>query len=91
MNGRLETTVPEIRHAEQGALVGELVVALVLRDDRHQQQRRERHRHGAEQDEQRPVLRDASDHADALFRRLQRLHTQVAFRRLAHLIVSDLG
>jgi len=40
---KIGDNVPEVRDAEYGALVGELVVALVLRDRRQQQQSSERH------------------------------------------------
>ena len=36
--GNIRNNVPEVRYAEQGALVGELVIALILRDRRQQQQ-----------------------------------------------------
>jgi hypothetical protein len=42
--------IPEVRHAQQRALVGKVVVALVLRDRRQQRQRGERRGHEAEKD-----------------------------------------
>ena len=48
--GKIRHDVPEVRHAEQSALIGEMVIALVLRDRRQQQQPCERHDHQAEKD-----------------------------------------
>ena len=48
--GKIGYDIPEVRHAEQGSLVGKMVIVLVLRDRRQQQQPGERHGHEAEKD-----------------------------------------
>ena len=64
-NGRLDDDVPEIRDAEKRIPVGELVIALRLRNWRHQHEGGKRGHHRGEEDQQRG-LRLGTDHAGTL-------------------------
>src|SRR6266702_445979 len=69
--GEIRGDVPEVRDAEQSALVGELVIALILRDRRQQQQSGERRDDQAEEDKEGAILlrvaeRAAERHADRI-------------------------
>jgi hypothetical protein len=47
--GKIRNDVPEIRYAQQRTLVGELVIGLILRDGRQEQQSREGGAHQAQE------------------------------------------
>jgi hypothetical protein len=48
--------VPKIGNAEQRALVREVMIGLILRDGRQQQESQQRRQHGAQQDQNGAVL-----------------------------------
>ncbi len=60
--GKIRNNVPEIRRTEQCALIGELVIGLILRDRRHQEQSAKRRDHQTEDDPYAAVSLRAIEH-----------------------------